>query len=131
MCQSTAGYDAPPPRIPGGSHVKNIRPNGQLRYWISESFEHLKAIGAPGEALQLVKEVLGSAVNVEVVTDSKTPVEWYGVVTASGPQEPESFSEGFKIVQDSSDFVGKFFYQISQHRHWKRELDGLAASVAV
>ena len=118
--------------IPGGSHVKNLKPNGQFRYWISESFGHLKTIGATGEAAELVKEVLGSAVNVEVASaDSKAPVEWYGVVTASGPQKPESFSEGVKIVEDAGDFVGKFFYQISQHRHWQRELDGLAASVAV
>ncbi|MBE3042619.1 catalase, partial [Candidatus Bathyarchaeota archaeon] len=118
--------------IPGGSHVKTLKPNGQLRYWISESFGHLKAIGATGEAAQLVREVLGTAVDVQVAgTDSKAPVEWYGVVTAAGPQAPGSFGEGAKIVKDAEDFVGKFFYQISQHRHWKRELDGLAASVAV
>lgn len=119
--------------IPGGSHIsKCIKPNGQLRYWISESFGHLKAIAATEEAAQLVKEVLGSAVDVQVAAaDSKGPVEWYGVVTANAPQKPESFSEGFKIFKDASDFVGKFFYQISQHRHWQRELDGLAASVAV
>lgn len=119
--------------IPGGPHIaKSIKPNGQLRYWISESFGHLKAIAATGEAAQLVKEVLGSAVDVQVAgADSKGPVAWYGVITASGPQKPESFSEGFKIAKDASDFVGKFFFEISQHRHWKRELDGLAASVAV
>lgn len=118
--------------IPGGSHVKALKPNGQFRYWISESFGHLKAIGATGEAAQFVKEVLGTAVDVKVAgADSKAPVEWYGVVTAGTPQKPESFSEGVKIVKDATDFVGKFFYQISQHRHWQRELDGLAASVAV
>lgn len=118
--------------IPGGSHVKSLKANGQLRYWIYESFGHLKAIGATGEAAQLVKDVLGSSVDVQISdTDSKPPVEWYGVVTAGGPQKPESFSEGAKIVKDAGDFVGKFFYQISQHRHWQRELDGLAASVPV
>ena len=118
--------------IPGGSHVKALKANGQLRYWISESFGHLKAIGATGEAAQLVKEVLGAAVDVQVASGgSGAPVEWYGVVTASGPQKPESFGEGVRIVKDAGDFVGKFFYQISQHRNWQRELDGLAASVAV
>lgn len=116
--------------IPGGSHIKTLKPNGQLRYWISESFGHLKAIGATGEAVQLVKDVLGTAVDVQVA-GSDSPVEWYGVVTASGPQKPESFSEGARIVKDAGDFAGKFFYQISQHRNWQRELDGLAASVAV
>lgn len=116
--------------IPGGSHIKSFKANGQLRHWVSESFGHLKAIGATGEGAQFVKEVLGSAVDVQV-SSSGSPVEWYGVVTASGPQKPENFSEGARIVKDAGDFVGKFFYQISQHRHWQRELDGLAAMVAV
>ncbi|KAL4785974.1 catalase-like domain-containing protein [Aspergillus varians] len=117
--------------IPGGSHVKALQANGQIRYWIAESFGHLKAIGATGEAAQLVKEVLGSALQVQVAgADSREPVEWYGVVTARGPEKPESFSEGYKIVKEAGDFVGKFFYQVSQHRNWDRELDGLASSVA-
>ncbi|KAL2786346.1 catalase-like domain-containing protein [Aspergillus keveii] len=117
--------------IPGGSHVETLKKNGQIRYWIAETFGHLKALGATGEAATLVKEVLGSMLDVQVAgADSPEPVEWYGVVTARGPEKPESFSEGFKILKDAGDFVGKFFYQISQHRNWARELDGLAASVA-
>ena len=45
--------------------------------------------------------------------DSMGPVGWYGVVTTSGPQKPENCSNGVKVVKDASDFVGKFFYQIT------------------
>ncbi|KAL5333297.1 catalase A [Aspergillus crustosus] len=117
--------------IPGGSHVQTLNSNGQIKYWIAETFGHLKALGATGEAGPFIKEVLGSMLDVEVAgADSPEPVEWYGVVTARGPKSPESFSEGFKMVKDAGDFVGKFFYQISQHRNWKRELDGVSSTVA-
>ncbi|KAL4939676.1 hypothetical protein BDV06DRAFT_198365 [Aspergillus oleicola] len=117
--------------IPGGSHVKALQSNGQIRYWIAETFGHLKALAATGEGAQLVKEVLGNVIGVEVAgADAKEPVEWYGVVTARGPESAESLSEGWKILKDAPDFVSKFFYQISQHRNWKRELDGLASTVA-
>ncbi|KAL4962444.1 catalase catA [Aspergillus stella-maris] len=117
--------------IPGGDHIKTLQQNGQIRYWIAETFGHLKALAATGEAAQLVKEVLGNVIGVEVAgADAKEPVEWYGVVTARGPESAESFSEGWKILKDAPDFVSKFFYQVSQHRNWKRELDGLASSVA-
>ncbi|KAL4770838.1 catalase A [Aspergillus nidulans var. acristatus] len=117
--------------IPGGSHVETLQKNGQIRYWIAETFGHLKALGAMGEAAQLVREVLGNVMGVQVAgTDSDEPVEWYGVVTARGPESAESLSEGFKVLKDAGDFTSKFFYQISQHRNWQRELDGLASTVA-
>ncbi|KAL4984871.1 catalase A [Aspergillus falconensis] len=117
--------------IPGGSHIETLQKNGQIRYWIAETFGHLKALGAMGEAAQMVKEVLGNVMGVQVAgADSKEPVEWYGVVTARGPESAESLSEGFKILKDAGDFTSKFFYQISQHRNWQRELDGLASTVA-
>ncbi|KAL3469299.1 catalase-like domain-containing protein [Aspergillus californicus] len=117
--------------IPGGPHVETLKKNGQIRYWIAECFGHLKALGATGEAATLVKEVLGAMLDVQIAAaSSSAPVEWYGVVTARGPEKVESFSEGWKIVKDAGDFVGKFFYQVSRHRNWGRELDGLASAVA-
>ncbi|PYH42895.1 catalase catA [Aspergillus saccharolyticus JOP 1030-1] len=117
--------------IPGGPHVETLRKNGQIKYWIAETFGHLKALAGTGEAAQLIKEVIGSVLDVEVATaDKPDPVEWYGVVTAGSPQKPESISETIKILKDAKDFVGKFFYQVSQHRNYQRELDGLASTVA-
>ena len=117
--------------IPGGPHVESLKANGQIRYWIIETFGHLKALGATGEAAAFIKEALGSSLDVKVATsDHPQPVEWYGIVTAGKIQKPESFKEGIQIVKDAKDFISTFFYQISQHRNYKRELDGLASTVA-
>jgi catalase len=117
--------------IPGGPHVASLRQNGQIKYWISETFGHLKALGATGEAVDLVKETLGGTLDVQVASSqSPEPVEWYGVVTAGGEQKPESFKESVQILKGATDFVGKFFYQVSQHRNYQRELDGLASTIA-
>lgn len=118
--------------IPGGPHVKQLAAIGQIRHWVSESFGHLKAIGATGEAVDLVKGTLGTVLDVKVAGPNSTePVEWYGVVTSGGKQSPKGFGEGFKILKGAKDFVGMFFYQISQHRNWQRELDGLDSAVAL
>ncbi|OJJ43848.1 hypothetical protein ASPZODRAFT_161412 [Penicilliopsis zonata CBS 506.65] len=116
--------------IPGGPHIQTLIKNGQFRYWIAETFGHLKTLGGTGEAADLLKHVLGSEVDVKVAAPTDTaPVEWYGVVTAGGRQRAESFGQGFEILRGARDFVSLFFSQIAQHRSWKRELDGLAASV--
>lgn len=116
--------------VPGGSHVKTLIKNGQIRHWIAESFGHLKAIGATGEAVQLVETALRDVEGLKVAGAHESQhVEWYGVVTA-GQQKAESFSEGVKIVKDAKDFVGKFFYHVSRHKNYERELDGLTMSVA-
>ncbi|RAH57767.1 catalase A [Aspergillus piperis CBS 112811] len=117
--------------IPGGPHVETLRKNGQMRYWIAETFGHLKPLAGTGEAAELIKEALGSVLDVQVATSSKPqPVEWYGVVTAGGVQKPESFKESVQIAKGAKDFVGMFFYQIAQHRNYQRELDGLSSTVA-
>ncbi|KAJ5092415.1 hypothetical protein NUU61_007285 [Penicillium alfredii] len=114
--------------IPGGAHVKTLAQNGQIRHWIAETFGHLKALGATGEAGALVQDALGAAPALQVA--AAEPVEWYGVVTAGGIQKPENFRETAAIVRGAKDFVGMFFYQIAQHRNYQRELDGLAVAVA-
>lgn len=118
--------------IPGGPHAKQLAANGQIRYWITETFGHLKALGATGEAVDLVRACLGVALDVKVAGPNDTePVDWYGVITSGGKQTPKGFGEGFKILKGAKDFVGMFFYQISQHRNWKREMDGLDTVVAI
>ncbi|KAJ5985746.1 hypothetical protein N7499_007963 [Penicillium canescens] len=115
--------------IPGGSHITTLLKNGQLRFWVVESFGHLKAIGATGEACDFVKRVLGNTLDVRLASPaSAEPVEWYGVVTAGMPK-PESFKEGFQIAKAAKDFVSQFFYQVSRHRNYQRELDGLSSAL--
>ncbi|KAK9234006.1 catalase [Lipomyces kononenkoae] len=116
--------------IPGGSSVMALAKIGEIRHWIAESFGHLKAIGATGEAVGLVRQVLADVDLHFATTTSDGTVESYGVVTSAGPYKPESFKEGFQILKDSTDFVSKFFFEISKHRNYKRELDGLVATVA-
>lgn len=117
--------------IPGGSHVKQLQNNNQLRYWVQESFGHLKAIGATGEATDFVRQNLATVDGLQVATPAKAePLDWYGVVTARAVQKPETFREGVRIAKDATDFVGKFFYAVAQHRNFPREMDGLSTQVA-
>ena len=53
----------------------------------------------------------------------------YGVVTMSDAK-PESLGEVADVVKGAKGFLEKFVYEISQHRCWQRELDGLSAMVA-
>ncbi|KAI9934025.1 hypothetical protein ASPWEDRAFT_48635 [Aspergillus wentii DTO 134E9] len=121
--------------IPGGSHIPALQRNGQIRHWIAETFGHLKALGATGEAADLVRHTLvnssGGSLDVKAASpEHPEPIEWYGVVTVGGRQTRGSFGESFKIVREATDFVGRFFYQIAQHRNYDRELEGLSLEVA-
>ena len=53
----------------------------------------------------------------------------YGVVTL-GNVQPESFKEGLKMAKGAKDFLDNYTFEISQHRNWQRELDGLSVMVA-
>lgn len=116
--------------IPGGSHVQALRKNNQICYWIMESFGHLKAIGATGEGIDLIRHALSTASGLQVATADKPDlVDWYGVVTSNAIHKPESFKEGVQIFKDARDFVGKFFYEVSMHRNYQREMDGANMTV--
>lgn len=115
--------------VPGGSHIQTLKKQGRVVHWVREAFGHLKVIGATVEGVELVK--LACAVegmhfstqgNGEVVSS-------YGVVTA-GTTKPESFKEGLKMVKGAKDFMDAYAWQISQHRCFERELEGLSEMVA-
>ncbi|PLB40327.1 catalase catA [Aspergillus candidus] len=117
--------------VPGGSHVETLKNTGQIRYWIAEAFGHCKALGATGEGAELIKLAIGSTLDVQVATaDNPAPREWYGVVTGGKVEKPESFKDGVNILKDAKDLIGMFLYQISLHRNYQRELDGLSSTVA-
>lgn len=116
--------------IPGGSHVTALRQNNQICYWIMEAFGHLKPIGATSEGAELVRYALSTAAGLQVATAGKPdPVSWYGVVTASGVHKPEGVSAGVRIAKNATEFVGRFFYEVSMHRNFQRELDGINTMV--
>jgi catalase len=115
--------------IPGGDHVTNLRRSGRVVHWVREAFGHLKPIGATGEAVDLVRD----ACNAQGMTFSTTGdvVDCYGVVTAGGVGDgPSSLSEGMRMVKGAKNFINAYAYNISQHRNYQRELDGLTEVVA-
>ncbi|WEW61490.1 catalase 1 [Emydomyces testavorans] len=117
--------------IPGGSHIRKLSEIGQIQHWVTESFGHLKPIGATGEAVNLLAHALRAVPEVELADASDgTTVESYGVVTSARLHEPEKLTEGIKILKEASDFLGKFFYQIYKARNFDRELQGLVDRVA-
>lgn len=116
--------------VPGGSHANTLASQGLPRFWIREAFGHLKAIGAVGEGVKAVEAALREAEGVKLASgNSREVVEWYGVVTA-GSTDESSFSETVKIAKEGKGFVEEYFFQISQHKNWARELDGLAEMVS-
>ena len=115
--------------IPGGSHIETLCKQGRVVHWVREAFGHLKAIGATGEAIKLVKiacEVEGMKFSSQ---GSEEVVDSYGVVTA-GQAKPESSRQTLNLVKGSKDFIEAYAFAISQHKNFDRELDGLSSMVA-
>lgn len=135
-----------PPMNPAAA--KSLQASGRALHFIREAFGHLKPIGALGNsAVTLLRD--------HALSDLKSPsltapapgttstrtsllefsggadaVISYGVVTQERfDSTSEGFGEKWKMAKDEVSFIGKFFYQISQHRCWERELDGLADRV--
>ncbi|KAF2766187.1 CAT2 catalase [Teratosphaeria nubilosa] len=114
--------------IPGGADaIATLRKSGRALHWVREAFAHLKAIGAVGEAVDLVKDA--AALPGIEFSDSEEVVDSYGVVTAA-KTTANSFKEGAKILKESKDFVEQYFFEISQHKNFERELKGFNAMVA-
>lgn len=114
--------------IPGGAEsVATLQKMGRAVHWVREAFAHLKAIGATGEGVDLVR----GACELPGVkfSNSADVVDSYGVVTAS-KIKPESFKETLKMMKGAAEFVDAYTYSISQHKHFDREMDGLSVSVA-
>lgn len=96
--------------VPGGKHIQSLAKNGVARFWITESFAHLKPIAGVDEAVGFI----GKQIDLdEVKTAGQGVVDSYGVVTGSGEE----------IKQ-------KFVRRIAGHRVWERELEGLIDVVA-
>lgn len=114
--------------IPGGKQsIETLSKQGRAVHWVRESYGHLKAIGATGEAVDFVKmacELPGMEFSSSAEVQNS-----YGVVTVANVQ-PESFKEGLQMVKGAKDFIDNYTYEISQHRNWQRELDGLSVMVA-
>ena len=129
--QRSTMYDAL--YIPSGSHVAILKKQGRVIHWIREAFGHCKTIGATGEAVELVKIACGVEGMKFAESQDDGTVDCYGVVTASlggGSGEKERIVEAPKIIKGGKRMLDVFVYNVSQHRCWLRELDGLTTMVA-
>lgn len=114
--------------IPGGKDsVATLRKNGRALHWVREAFAHLKAIGATGEGVDLVRDAC--ALPGIDFSASAGVTNSYGVVTA-GTVQAESFQETLNMSEGAKDFMGLYAFQISQHRNFERELKGFPTMVA-
>jgi catalase len=114
--------------IPGGAKsVETLAKSGRALHWIREAFGHLKAIGATGEAVDLVKKAL--ALSEVSVSGGAEVEESFGVVTMRHVR-PEGLGEVLQVLKGATSFLGTFFYVIAGHRNWAREMEGLNAHVA-
>ena len=91
--------------------------------------KHLKAIGATGEGINLVKAVCEVDGMRFSAASSHDVVDSYGVVTARNAK-PESFRETLDMVMGAKDFIDAYTFAILQHKDFDREMDGLSAMVA-
>lgn len=117
--------------IPDGKHVEILRFNGLARFWVREAFGHNKAIGAVGKGIKLVEDAVREAEAVNLAAPVNSDVlESYGVVTVGRVDERSSLKQPVEVLKQAKGFIDTFFHQISQHRCWQRELDGLSDRVA-
>jgi catalase len=114
--------------VPGGEHVRTLLTQGRVVHWVREAFGHCKAIGATGEAEELVRVATGVD-GMAFSTDAEV-VDSYGVVTAGGVGNVSSLQDGLKMLKGAKDFINAYAWNISQHRNFQRELDGLTSAVA-
>ncbi|KAF4950737.1 hypothetical protein FGADI_8011 [Fusarium gaditjirri] len=116
--------------VPGGEKsIQTLSKNGRALHYIREAFGHLKAIGGTGEAVNLINKAIQLPEVSLSETDGSGVVDSYGVVTLKNAS-PGSLKEIVTVASDAKGFLEKFVFNISQHRNWQRELDGLSTMVA-
>lgn len=120
--------------VPGGKHIETLRKNGVAKFWITESFAHLKAIAGLNEAVDLIQRQIGlDAVQVASSSSSSSSsgsgvTASYGVVTGHGTVA--DLLKVSNVSEKSTGLAERFIWEVSRHRNWQRELDGLMDEVA-
>ncbi|PBK83955.1 catalase-domain-containing protein [Armillaria gallica] len=119
--------------VPSGvEHAKILSENGRTVHWIRESFGHCKAIGAIGDGAHFVRNALAvPGVNFSASVGNDDVVVSYGVVTVgNGNSDLYSTGDFAKGKKESKVFASAFALEISKHRCWERETEGLTCQVA-
>lgn len=106
--------------VPGGVHIEELARKHSVRSWISETFWHFKPIGVIGNAVEPVKDALSTVSGIELATDERKTVDWYGVVSTVEQVRPYSVLD---VAGSStrSDFVGLFHARICERSIRERE----------
>lgn len=112
--------------VPGGKHIESLAKNGVAKFWITESFAHLKAIAGINEAVPFIGRQIGLD-EVHVAATGTAVTESYGVVTGHGNGSALKVSN---VGPDAKGLAEQFVWHVSRHRNWQRELDGLSDLVA-
>ncbi|PKY05614.1 catalase-domain-containing protein [Aspergillus campestris IBT 28561] len=113
--------------IPGGKHIATLAKNGIAKYWVTESFAHLKPIAGVNEAVDFIQRQIN--LGPVKTASSGQVVESYGVVTGQGSPS-DLLKASATISKDSKGLADQFIWHISRHRNWQRELEGLIDEVA-
>ncbi|KAA8910803.1 catalase-like domain-containing protein [Sphaerosporella brunnea] len=114
---------------PGAQSTITLRENGRAVQWVREAFGHLKTIGALGDAVAFLQEaVMLPGVDLAIDRSSSEVVSSYGVVT--GWKANVGLLRSLKIEPSKTAFSSAFSYEISKHRCFERELDGLTKKIA-
>ncbi|KAF9533564.1 catalase [Crepidotus variabilis] len=117
--------------VPSGSHAEALASNGRAIHWIREAFGHCKAIAAVGTAAATVKYAINlPEVDIVNTLDTDEVVTSYGVVTTGKYNMKSVARDVLEISPGPTGFVSNFAYEISKHRCYDRELDGLTEKVA-
>lgn len=114
---------------PGVQSTLTLRENGRAVHWIREAFGHLKTIGALSDAVDFIQQACVLP-GVVLALDQKSDrvVTSYGVVT--GWDVNVKLMESAKIEPSETSWASAFAYEISKHRCWERELEGLSKKLA-
>ncbi|EPQ52675.1 catalase [Gloeophyllum trabeum ATCC 11539] len=118
--------------IPSGTeHAASLAKDGRIVHWVREAFGHCKAIGAIGEGVTFIRDACAlPGVELQPAPNSEVVLSSYGVVTTGKYDAPAAPGELFKIAKSEKDFISNFAFEVSKHRCYERELDGLTSQVA-
>ncbi|KAI0762682.1 catalase [Fomes fomentarius] len=117
--------------IPGGAkHAQALADNGRTIHWIREAFGHCKAIGALGEGVAFLREAVQLPVQFATDLNSNNVTNSYGVVSAGKYDAGAAAADVLTVRQDEKGFISNFAYEVSKHRCYERETDGLVSKVA-
>ena len=99
--------------IPGGKEsVEALKKNGAAISFVNNAFKHCKTIGALSEAVEILIDSNIKGVSIAKSGSDGKITSDYGVITATDNKNISNFSKSFLDA-------------VSEHRHWKRELEGL------